>query len=391
MDSQVRGVIALVRAALTGEGQPLPADFDLEQAYEPIVQHNIAVMALEGAVLCGLDKKLPVMQKLFVRAFRDIGRVEAQDRASEKLFAAFEEAGMDFMPVKGALLRGLYPKREYRSMGDMDVLIRLEQYEKIRPILLGQGYDIVDEKDDHCFVWRNQAFLLELHKYLIPLRNKDYYAYFGTGWNLAVPTNTSRFAMSDEYQYIYVFTHLAKHYRDGGVGIRQMCDLWLLRKALPKLDENCVRAELEKLKLLEFYDHIRRTLHCWFEGGEGDEMVGFISEVIYESGAFGQPSAKTLSDGARLAGEKRANDMLGCKNMLMHIFPSMMAMKKLFPILEKAPVLLPVMWVYRGVRILTLERYKITRVKKTSQAYGREAVSAHQEALEYVGLKFRNK
>lgn len=390
LESSVQGVLALVRAALTGEAQPLPADFDLEDAYEPIIKHNIAVMALEGAVLCGLDKQLPTMQKLFVRAFRDMGIVEQQDRAAKALFAALEAEGVDFMPVKGALLRDLYPKRGYRSMGDMDVLIREEQHARIRKILQELGYEDKGV-DEHCFMWRHKAFLLELHKTLIPVYNKDYYAYFGSGWKCAQATQTSRHRMSAENEYIYVFTHLAKHYRGGGVGIRQMCDLWLLRGARTDMDDALVRRELGKLELLEFHDAILQTLNAWFGSGQHDARTAFISKVIYESGAFGQPSMKTISDGARLAGERKADDSLGRRNLLQHIFPTRSGMELRFPVLKKAPVLLPFLWLYRGVRIMTVERYKVEKVRRVSQVYTREDVGAYQEALEYVGLRFRNK
>ena len=127
------------------------------------------------------------------------------------------------MLLKGTLLKEMYPKKELRAMGDADILIKTEQYDKIKPIMQGLGFEERTESD-HELIWRKPQLLLELHKKLIPSYNKDYYAYFGDGWQLGKPNSNfpHRFEMSDEDQMIYLFTHFAKHYRDAGIGIRPL-------------------------------------------------------------------------------------------------------------------------------------------------------------------------
>ena len=47
------------------------------------------------------------------------------------------------------------------------------------------GYSEGSESD-HELIWRKgNKILIELHKRIIPSYNKDYYAYFGDGWQLA--------------------------------------------------------------------------------------------------------------------------------------------------------------------------------------------------------------
>ena len=390
MDSQVLGLIALVRAALTGKARELPADFDLEQAYDAINKHNIAVMALEGAALCGVDKKLPVMQKLFVQAFAAIARVEEQDRCAAELFAAFEAAQIDFMPVKGALLRDLYPKREYRSMGDMDILIRTEQYDRVREVMEGLGYS-AGEEDDHAYVWRKGALMLELHKRLIPSYHEDYYDYFGSGWQLAQKSDANRYVMRDEDHYLFVFAHFAKHYRGGGVGIRQMCDLWLMREKMREMDADYICRELDKLNLLEFHNNIFQTLNVWLADASATEKTDHITIVIYHSGAFGQLEERMLGEGALMVGERRPSAGTRYRNVWGRMFLPIGEMGNKYPVLRKYPVLLPLMWVYRGGYILLRESWKVKRLQTRFHSLEQENLSAYQRALEYVGLKFRNK
>ncbi len=87
-------------------------------------------------------------------------------------------------------------------------------------------------ESNHEYVWDKKNMLhVELHKMLIPSYNKDYYAYFGDGWRLAKKYDGSEFKMSDEDTFVYIFTHFAKHYRDAGIGIRHITDIYVYLKS----------------------------------------------------------------------------------------------------------------------------------------------------------------
>ena len=84
----------------------------------------------------------------------------------EEVSEKFEENGIDFMPLKGSVIRSLYPKQEMRSMGDADVLIHAEQYNKIVPILEKNDFTFVKENlNELC--WQKLPFYIELHRYLV--------------------------------------------------------------------------------------------------------------------------------------------------------------------------------------------------------------------------------
>lgn len=387
LDSQILGVIALVRAALTGELQQLPVDFDLENAYDSIIKHNIVVMALEGAALCGIPKDHPTMKKLFSHAFKAIIHVERQDQAAKELFSAFENAGIDFLPVKGALIRSMYPKPAYRSMGDMDILIRLAQREKIEQVMLDLGY-YGGKETDHELIWRRDGIMFELHKHLIPSYNEDYYAYYGDGWKFARPTDTSRYGMSDEDHFVYVFAHFAKHYRDGGVGIRQMCDLWIFRNAHPDMNEDYIRAELKKLEMDAFYGYILQTLDAWFTDAGENERTRLISQVVFNSGCYGNEEGRMLALGMRIQNNKQATGRVRYKHLLQHIFLPKKEMVEKYPILEEKLYLLPVIWIYRIFCIAYKEPFKIRRQCNRFRTLKRGNLDSYQTALTFVGLKY---
>ncbi len=391
MTDQIRqGILILLKSAVTGEKLPLPVEFHLEEAEAYIKSHQIGALIYEGASNCGADASLPIMQKLFRSYCKNLVVSEGQLRAIDKLCSAFDEAGIDYMPVKGCNMKPRYPKPELRAMGDADILIKLDQYDRIRPIMERLCYEEILESD-HELIWQTKALELELHKRLVPSYNTDYYRYFGDGWQLAKIQKGTRWAMTPEDEYIYLFTHFAKHYRDGGIGLRHLLDLWVYEKSVPAMDEAYLKQELTKLQLWEFRQNICRVLRVWFCGEEPDEKSAFILDVVFGSGSWGSEENKTAASGFR---DARNTGSAGSGNrmyLVKLLFPPLSAIKQQYPVLEKAPVLLPIFWVVRWVRTLLFRRERIAEQRAHMQQRSADKIETYEQALDYVGLDFHFK
>ena len=168
-----QGILRLLYSAVTGEIQTLPEGFDLAQAMPIIKAHQIGNLVYYGAANCGIDTKLPVMQELFSVTYKCMLINERQRAELKRLTDAFDANGIHYMPIKGILMKELYPKSDMRIMGDADILIKVEQYDRIVPIVEALGYHFVVETD-HELVWENPGLHLELHKRLIPDYNRDF-------------------------------------------------------------------------------------------------------------------------------------------------------------------------------------------------------------------------
>lgn len=387
MDTIQKGILVLIQSGLTGSKRALPEDFSLEEALPVIGRHHLMPLVYEGAVRCGFTLGEPAMRQLLQGYCRHMMTSEKQMAAVEKLCRAFEENGIDYMPLKGCNMKALYPKPELRLMGDADVLVRVEQYDAIRSVVAGLGYEEKTESD-HEYIWRSAELFLELHKRLIPSYNRDYHAYFGDGWLLAKKQSGCRYAMKPEDEFVYLFTHFAKHYRDGGIGCRHMADLWVFLRSYPSLDEGYVRAELKKLELVRFYDNIRRVLAVWFEDARGDEITELITQFIFSSGSWGQKEAHILSaavKNAKEAGSFRGGRLRSIRKILL---PDLRDLRRRYTVLDKAPWLLPVIWPYRWLDAALNRR---GNVKDKTQALKIEttgAVESYWKSLNLVGLDF---
>lgn len=379
-------VIALIKSALCGAKVPLPADPDLEEVYQFSLRQNLIPLVYYGLVQSDFPKENPALQKFFFTTCQFMAVSEQQDQQMEKIFSAFEEKKIDFLPLKGARLRSLYPKGEMRAMSDIDILIREEQYPKIQAMMENLGFSF-EKESDHEYVWTFGKTYIELHKYLIPSYNKDYYAYFGSGWDRAKKTEgKSRYEMTVEDELVYLFTHFTKHYRDTGIGIRHLLDIKQFLQ-LKQPDEIYLKKQLKKLKLWEFFSHTKNLISYWFEEGEPDPAVLQMEKVLFSGGAFGTEEGRRLSAALKeeLSGERSSRKKL----FFSRLFLSYPRMCLLFPVLKKAPILLPVFWIWRILSAALLKKGTLSRQYHIVSILSEENIKEYDKNLSLVGLEFR--
>ena len=274
-------------------------------------------------------------------------------------------------------------------MGDADILFRREQYDSIREVLTEMGITHKYETD-HETVWQHPNLLLEMHKRIVPRRDKDLYRYFGNGWAHAMPDEEHpyRYRFSPEMQFVSLFVHLVKHYRGGGIGLSHMIDLWVFRRHHPELDEAVIRAELGKVYLTEFYDNVWQTLLVWFEGAAPTDKTDFITNVIFENGVYGTREQAHLSYVAKSGHGAKAKKNSYVNKVLRLVFPPKRTLLTKYPVLRRYAVLLPFVRVVRWVDTLLFHRKRIAQRNTGIQRTNVESIAQFEQALQYVGLEY---
>ncbi len=390
MNTIQKGISTLLCCAITGKALPLPEDFRLEDAMPLIRSHGITTLVYEGAVRCGVDQSLPVMRELFQIYYQMMLQSERQVQEIKRLFAAFDARGIAYLPLKGCKMKELYPRPELRLMGDADVLIRVNQYqEKIEPLLVELGFTYV-RSSTHEINWSNKGLYLELHKRLIPTVYKNYCAYFGDGWRLAVPESGSRYTMTPEDEFLFLFTHFTKHYRNGGIGCRHVVDLWVYLHCHPELDMQRLEAELSQLGLLEFYGNVRRLMDAWFADGAEDERTAFMTEFIFASGSWGTLENWAITGALRRVKRTPGTAAGKISYILPRLFPGINMLRQKYTILQKAPWMLPLVWLYRPFYKIFCERKDLRRHERHLKMINKESLEYQIQMLHFVGLDENN-
>lgn len=385
MDILMKGTLALIRTAITGEASVLPEDFQIDQAADMIRRHKVTGLAYEGAIKCGIDKQCITMQEMFKRYYADIIRHEQQMALLKKLETAFQENGIDYLPLKGTILKPLYPQPAARVMGDADILIRIEQYEKLKAVMESLQFD-EGKESDHELVWSKKPLYLELHKRMMPSYTADFFEYFEKGWQRAFQEQGSRHTFRPEDHFIYLFVHYAKHYRREGIGIRQPVDLWVFQRSYPDMDIVYIENELEQLNLVAFFRYTQQMLGTWFDGKKEDDRTSFMSNYIWNSGSWGTFQSAQAFKGFK--SEKAVGSRTKSKltYLMQVIFPPASILKNRYPVLDKAPWLLPVLWPVRWVSALLFRHKNIRKYNSIIKNRSGNKVDSFLNALDYVGL-----
>ncbi len=387
MNDFQRGFLSLIRAAMTEAFPELGEGFDYRAAYTVAEQQQIVPLVYYGAMKDPTFMHHPASRLFFERSCVYIGHSADQSDTVQRIFDAFEAAGIAYMPLKGTLLKPFYPAPEMRVMADADILIRMEEYSRIKKVMGELGCTYLGESD-HEYNWVTATGLhIELHKRLIPSYNEDYYAYYGDGWRLAVQEEVGsfRYRMRPEDLLIYLFTHFAKHYRDQGAGMKYVIDFYIFRQRYPKLDTAYLARELENLQLYDFYVNIFHMLEVWFDGAESTELTDYLTDKIFSDGVFGRSELGVISDGLKLSKSTRS---VKAKKKWQLFFPSYRVMKSRYPVLQNWAILLPIFWLIRLVDLAIhhRERYRI-KMSQLDQLSD-ENISQYQRDLNYVGLDY---
>lgn len=387
MNNNQKGILLLIKSAFTGEKYALPEGISMAKLYFCAMAHNITTLVYNGAQNCGIQEIGEHAEQVITQVCTDLVVSEMQICTINDLLAEFEKNGIDYMQLKGINMKKLYPKPEMRFMSDVDILVKVEQYDKISEIMQTLGYT-PDKESDHELIWTNEEVTVELHKRLIPSYNKDYYAYFGDGWRLAVKNaeKNGEHYLKKEDEFIFLFTHLCKHYRDAGVGLRHFLDVWVYRQSHTDLNEEYIHKELKKLKVYEFYQNVLHTLDVWFHGGQNNEITNYITNVAFCGGPF-KNEAHVLS--STLKGMKQGKSVKQVKRerYINAIFTPYKVMCAYYPFLKKCKILLPFMWIYHFFRRL-FTKGKLKNYNKQMSGMKEKDVKSYQQSLNFVGLDY---
>lgn len=382
-----RTMITMLKSAITGEKYALPEDFELTEVLKLLKKHGLLSMGYIGAVNCGIPKDDPIMQTLFTHYCRSVVVSQRQLDKVQEVFDAFDKAGIDYMPLKGTIMKHLYPSHELRPMGDADILIRVEQYDRIKPIMLELGF-VEGEENEHELPWRCTDLYVELHKCLIPPSSKDLFPYYEDGWKFAKHERECRYKLSDEDFFVFIFTHFTKHFRGGGIGCRHVVDLWCYMCCHRELDYNYVSGELDKLYLLEFFQNMFTLIKAWFSDGGMDDKTDFISNYIFHSGIWGNQFDHDLAANTQMyqtVGKVRPGKW---GFFFQRVFPNFKTMSFQYPMLNRAPVLLPVIWIVRWFRIILHKPEQIKRRISMLESRSNDKILEWEKNMSFVGLRY---
>ena len=276
-----------------------------------------------------------------------------------------EAIGIKHMPLKGFILKNIYPRPDMRMSADVDILFDADKSSEIETVMKGLGYTLMSKGVHHDVYHKRPVMNVEMHKSLMS-DLVDIHDYFNNVWDKVFLKKGKQYEYMQSLEDFYIFQmgHLYKHFSKSGSGIRSVLDTYIfLNKFEDILDREYLRQEFKKLGILDFVLSYEELSFEWFEKGNLDDDVSLF---ILSSGIFGVREHSVLSQSIKETGLKSIKK-LKFRYLINRIFLPYNRMKIMFPVLNKAPILLPLCWCIRLLRFLFR---KNTSVKEEIKAIG---------------------
>lgn len=364
MNDEYFYLIKIIKSVLNNEELTLENEIDYIKLYSIAKHHSV-----ENFLYYGLLKNPNFNKEKYSefvmrveRTFKEsLFKVAVQGAEIEELEKAFEQNKIKYMPLKGVIMRHLYPHIDLRSMADFDCYFDKKEAKHLKKIMISLGYSVeLYNKGNHDIYYKKPYMNVEMHRELIndAYKISKYYKNIDDKL-IKVQNREYEYQMTNEDFLIFLIAHNAKHFALGGTGIRSFIDLYLFTKHYQELDFDYIYKELDKLSLKQFAKASIELTNYWFKDCEETILINNFEECVFTSGTYGT-KANNATINMFMTEEARGNlEKSKIKYIIKRLFPSIEWMNERNPITKKVPILLP--WFYFTRLLKGLFHIKSTR------------------------------
>lgn len=341
---------------------------------------HIVASALSNLKVLSNDE---ISQKFNKTLMLSVYRDSLKDFAITQVGEILEKEKIPHIPLKGTVLRKLYPEPWMRTSCDIDVLVKEEDCERSIEALCKEGFKRTADCSTHDYnLVSSNNFHVELHYTLTQeesLITAD--KILDKVFDYAYPEKDGgySYALPYEIMLIYHLAHMARHLIHGGCGIRPFIDLWLMNEKIPH-NENEVFEILKKAGMLDFYNASLSLSKCWLEDSAYTEKTKALEEFILFGGVYGN----TLNAANVKAGKGDGK----LKSFIGLVFLPRKNLEVLYPNLKKHKILLPFYQVKRWLKVFDRKKYnKIKRITNARNSVDVKDSEKIKDMLDFLGFK----
>ena len=350
MESVIQTMINCIAYEVCGRTEKivLPEDSAqfLTELYKLSKAHDVAHLVGDALNKSGILESGELKNKFDKQVFTAVYRYENINAELEEIREILKAENIDFIPLKGSVIRKYYPEPWMRTSSDIDLLIKSDRLKlAINALIDRLSYEHKGEWIDEISLYSPSGVHVELHCTLVAdcvIESVD--NVLSDIWAYAERVDgTSEYALKDEAYYYYHIAHMAKHVMHGGCGVRPFVDLWILEHKVEHSDEKR-SAFIERGGLSKFAEAARALSAAWFDGGEQTEVTCELENYILSGGVYG-----TLENSVSVGQNKKGGKL---RYILSRIWLPYDILKFQYPNLEKRKWLLPFYEVKRWFRLL---------------------------------------
>ena len=289
------------------------------------------------------------------------------DLEREKILNFMNDSGIKHMPLKGIILKELYPKPYMRQMSDNDIWYDESCRNEFESFMRKLGYtDVVVGKGNHDNYKRPPVYNFEMHRKLFNKSQEPFYSYYKDINRLLIRDKNSKYGchFGIEDFYIYIVAHEYRHYSSGGTGLRSFIDCCVyIKRYGNELNFTCIETETKKLGISDFEEKQRRLCRKLINMNF-DMLCGYEKEMLeyfFLSGVYGNFENKVSNKLKSFDADGKINSKSKVKYIFSRIFPPMEFYKVFYPFFYRHKLFLPICFLVRVHKGLFKSRKKLKK------------------------------
>ena len=396
--------LSLLKSSLKNEkydGEKIDFE-DLVYIYKMSEIHHVVPMIYNAAYNEDFFKECDAnFQAMFKSsAFRYIFSQIQRTNHFLEVYKKLSEKNIKILVFKGIIFRNMYNNPDDRISSDEDILIKKEDYEKVKEFFLSEGFEFIDKGEECAYFSKSTGLCIEVSTSLFSHESKAYghlNKLFEDVFEKSIKINIDKIdilTLSHEQHLIYIVFHNMKHFLTGGFGIRQVADFskyietygeyinwekfWSDLKDL-NYDTFALNLIEISLKYLGFnndkitypdnitsFDELKNSQKYYINS------ESLINDIL-DAGVFG---ASTMDRKHTALMTLDAVEDKKKSNRLKAVFPNVNYLKDNYTYLQKCPILLPVAW---GQRILSYLKKNKTSSYINTMELGKQRIELLKE------------
>lgn len=396
--------LSLLKSSLKNEkydGEKIDFE-DLVYIYKMSEIHHVVPMIYNAAYNEDFSKECDAnFQAMFKSsAFRYIFSQIQRTNHFLEVYKKLSEKNIKILVFKGIIFRNMYNNPDDRISSDEDILIKKEDYEKVKEFFLSEGFEFIDKGEECAYFSKSTGLCIEVSTSLFSHESKAYghlNKLFEDVFEKSIKINIDKIdilTLSHEQHLIYIVFHNMKHFLTGGFGIRQVADFskyietygeyinwekfWSDLKDL-NYDTFALNLIEISLKYLGFnddkitypdnitsFDELKNSQKYYINS------ESLINDIL-DAGVFG---ASTMDRKHTALMMLDAVEDKKKSNRLKAVFPNVNYLKDNYTYLQKYPILLPVAW---GQRILSYLKKNKTSSYINTMELGKQRIELLKE------------
>ena len=324
------------------------------KAFKLGLKHDVGHLIADALDRLSLITDNPHKKVMITERNKAVFRFEQLDYETQEIIQTLETAKIPYVLLKGAVMRKNYPSPWMRTSCDVDILVKQEDFQRATETVVNLlGYTAMPQGGHDISLYAESGAHLELHYALFDdFRDKTALAILNKIWDRTerVKEDGCEYVFTDEAFYFYHIAHMAKHFEEGGCGIRSFIDLYYL-DFVWEYDKEKRDKLLDEGGLLKFANGMRDLTRAWFVDGEYTEFLSLLEDYILRGGVFGTMDNRVVLQQTKSGGKG--------KYLLSRIWLPYDILKHESPTFQKHKWLTPFYQVRRWFRMLFQGRMRM--------------------------------